>query len=157
MLIRKPKVSKDIELVKAGGGVLYRIMSGEVYVLLIHRRGFWDLPKGKIEDDESIEQGAVREVAEETGVALPHIVFGLGNTEHHYEQNGTLFHKTTHWYAMITSDESTIPQAEEQIEKTEWVILNEAIKMVEFDNLEIVLQRFKQKKADLMSGQPLRK
>ena len=56
---------KHFKLVKAAGGLVIN-KSGEV--LLIFRRGKWDLPKGKLDDNESLVECAVREVQEETGL-----------------------------------------------------------------------------------------
>ena len=54
---------KHFKLIKAGGG-LVKNKAGDV--LLIFRRGKWDLPKGKLDDNESLLECAVREVKEET-------------------------------------------------------------------------------------------
>lgn len=101
------------KVVKAGGGV---VMSGG-RLLLIFRRGVWDLPKGKLDDGESSKDGAVREVEEETGA-----VVSLGDkictTYHTYTLNGNRILKRTKWYRMNLVDATNLaPQAEENIEK----------------------------------------
>ncbi|MEX0639350.1 MAG: NUDIX domain-containing protein, partial [Balneolaceae bacterium] len=73
-------------IVEAGGGVVCRNHSGSIQVLLIYRNGVWDLPKGKLEEDESIAECAAREVAEETGIALPVVNDFLTVTRHGYKQ-----------------------------------------------------------------------
>ena len=57
---------KHFKLIKAGGG-LVKNKAGQI--LLIFRRGKWDLPKGKLDDNETLLQCAIREVREETGLA----------------------------------------------------------------------------------------
>jgi 8-oxo-dGTP diphosphatase len=59
----------DIETVRAGGGVVWRVNHGAVEVFLVHRPKYddWSIPKGKVEPGETEEQAAVREVEEETG------------------------------------------------------------------------------------------
>jgi 8-oxo-dGTP pyrophosphatase MutT (NUDIX family) len=52
-------------IIKAGGGI---VVNEQNEVLLIYRRGKWDLPKGKLDDGETIEECALREVKEETGL-----------------------------------------------------------------------------------------
>jgi len=130
--------------ISAAGGVVFKIIEGLVYVLLINRNGVWDIPKGKLEKGESIPMCAGREVAEETGSMLPIIISDLGTTYHEYDQKGKKYGKTTFWYAMIFPHPVDLtPQLDEGIEQLDWVELGEAINKVGFQNLEIVLQRFK--------------
>lgn len=106
------------EVVAAGGFV--RNPSGEA--LFIHRRGNWDLPKGKIDAGETPEIAAVREVEEECGVSGLTITGPLPNTYHIYPEKGQLILKTTHWFSMVTDDSSKlVPQAEEGIDDAQWV------------------------------------
>lgn len=58
------------EQVRAAGGLVVRERDGEVEVAVVHRPRYddWSLPKGKLEDGESFEAGALREVEEETGL-----------------------------------------------------------------------------------------
>ncbi len=108
---------KIYEPISAAGGAVF---NPEGKVLLIHRRGSWDLPKGKMDPGETPEQTAVREVQEETG--LNNITLGphLLDTWHTYEHKGKRVLKTTHWYKMQTTDHQLVPQAEEDIEQAVW-------------------------------------
>lgn len=127
----------------AAGGVVFRIEHEVVSILLIFRNGVWDLPKGKLEKGESIEMCASREVSEETGTQLPIIVGDLGTTKHQYIQKNKKYNKTTYWYAMVIPYHiQFVPQQNEGIEKIEWIILQEALKKVGFDNLKQILLRF---------------
>ncbi len=128
--------------VEAAGGVVYRVKNSEVEVLLIFRRGVWDLPKGKRDPGEKPEQCAAREVSEETGVGYPEIKQRLIETIHYYEEDGIIIRKLTTWFIMITPNEKVTPQQEEQIEKVRWVELEEAKKLVGFENLQKVLDEF---------------
>jgi len=88
----------------------------------MYRLGHWDLPKGKLETGENIEECALREVEEECG--LSGLILGdkLTETVHEYEQNGEHFVKTTHWYAMeVEGCPALTPQTEEGIEWVRWV------------------------------------
>lgn len=135
--------SEPFKPVIAAGGVVYETKRRQVYVILIYRRGYWDLPKGKREADESIEECARREVGEEINIT-PVIKSSLGTTVHSYERNGIIERKTTYWYAMVAEDTDEIrPETSEQIDKVSWYPLNTAIERVDFDNLKNVLQRFK--------------
>lgn len=127
----------------AGGGILYRQKGSRTQVLLIYRRGVWDLPKGKKEEDENIAECAMREVSEEVGIPLPVIDSELGTTYHEYMLAGTPVGKKTYWYAMRTQHgDSFTPQREEDIEQVEWVDLDKAREKVGFDNLRKILAAF---------------
>ena len=130
------------EHIQACGGVVYRIVGQEVQVLLIFRRGYWDIPKGKLEDNESIEMCAAREVSEETGIEIPMIIQSLGETSHTFLQDGISIKKTTHWFSMVTRSTQFTAQLEEDIEQVDWVELKLAQKLVGFQNLRTVLSRF---------------
>lgn len=129
--------------ITACGGVLFRVLDTELQVLLIRRRGLWDLPKGKRDGHESIPHAAVREVSEEVGVELPMIVTNLGHTWHSYASEDESYLKSTYWFVMVTREFEFSPQAEEDIDKVEWYPLDIASDIVAFDNLKEVLKRFK--------------
>jgi len=114
------KMLKDkIPQAKAGGGLVYN-KRGEV--LFILRNGKWDLPKGGIEKGEEIEETALREVEEETGVAGLNITDKLQKTYHVFKRNGQYKLKVTHWFEMKTSyDGKLTGQADEGIEQVVWV------------------------------------
>jgi len=132
--------------VTAAGGVVYKNETNHPKVLLIFRRGVWDLPKGKLEDGETIRECAVREVAEEVGIEKhPEITHTLDDTYHEYDQGGVHYGKTTHWFAMrLTTDPVSgfKPQKQEGIEEVEWVSLQEAKTRVGYENLFDVLTSF---------------
>ena len=126
----------------AGGGVIFTEWNHVTEVLMIHRRGVWDLPKGKIEPNETIEDGAMRETNEETGCSDLIIRFPLGKTEHNYYENGKYVIKKTYWFAMESGRPELKPQQSEQIDSLEWVKIGDAINKAHFDNLKMVLSRF---------------
>lgn len=113
------KLKEKIPVAKAGGGLVYN-KKGEV--LFILRNGKWDLPKGGIEKGEDIENTAVREVEEETGVKNLKITNKLQKTYHIFKRNGTYRLKITHWYEMKTDYTGKLfGQIEEGIEKVAWL------------------------------------
>lgn len=127
----------------AAGGVIYRKDGNGIQVVLIRRNGHWDLPKGKLERGESVQACAVREVSEELGITPPFIVCSLDATWHVYEMAGESYGKTTHWFLMISNATVYAPQAEEQVEEVIWTGIDDALRMVAFENLRIVLDRVK--------------
>jgi 8-oxo-dGTP pyrophosphatase MutT (NUDIX family) len=105
--------------VAAAGGVVYNT---EGKVLVIRRRETWDLPKGKADAGETIEQTALREVTEECGISPLSITKSLTKTYHTYHEKGKHIIKTTHWFVMTyTGNEKVVPQAEENITDAIWV------------------------------------
>ncbi len=105
--------------IKAAGGLVYND-KGEI--LLIFRRGFWDLPKGKIEVKEGKRTAAIREVCEETGLKNVEIKRKIGHSFHSYRlKTGVRALKKSIWYEMVTADEKLIPQTEEDIQIARWI------------------------------------
>ena len=112
-------LKSKIPVSKAGGGLVFN-KKGEV--LFIFRSGKWDLPKGGTEKGEDIENTAMREVEEETGVNNLKISKKLQKTYHVFKRNGVYKLKITHWFEMTTDFEGTpIGQIEEGIEKAVWL------------------------------------
>jgi 8-oxo-dGTP pyrophosphatase MutT (NUDIX family) len=110
---------KKFVLVKAGGGL---VRSGEGKYLFIFRRGYWDLPKGKLDPGETIEHCAMREVMEETGIDGVTLEGPLLITYHTYDESGKHILKETHWFRMLSPVPNELtPQAEEQITELRWV------------------------------------
>ncbi|BAV06528.1 ADP-ribose pyrophosphatase YjhB, NUDIX family [Filimonas lacunae] len=106
------------KIIAAGGLVL----NENAELLMIYRRGTWDLPKGKLDEGETIAACAVREVQEETGLKQVILGEGLGITIHTYTAYGEEILKETHWYKMeAPGSQVLVPQTEEDIEKIEWV------------------------------------
>jgi 8-oxo-dGTP pyrophosphatase MutT (NUDIX family) len=129
--------------VTAAGGVVFRVDPSGIQVLVIRRNGNWDLPKGKLELGESVQLCAVREVSEELGIPHPMVVCSLDATWHTYSMEGESYGKTTHWFLMISLATTFVPQVEEFIEEVLWIGIDEAIGLVAFNNLKIVLERTK--------------
>lgn len=110
-------LKSKFDIVEAGGGIVRR--EGEI--LLIFRKGKWDLPKGKLESNETKKEGALREVEEETGVKVS-IQNKIGSTWHTYLHNNKYVLKRTYWYAMGCNDDSKMkPQKSEGIEVVRWM------------------------------------
>ncbi|WP_018621011.1 NUDIX hydrolase [Spirosoma luteum] len=109
-------IKKPFKVIKAAGGV---VLKGDK-MLLMFRRGVWDLPKGKLDPGESSRMGAAREVREETGVKVS-VHQRICTTWHTYTLNGNRILKRTKWYQMGVLDESRMaPQLDEDIEKLSW-------------------------------------
>ena len=105
--------------IEAAGGLVY---NSRGKMLMIFRNDKWDLPKGKLEVGESVQECAIREVEEESGVSNLRIVNELQTTYHTYEINGSSMLKCTYWFEMHTDcNKQLVPQIAEGITKVEWV------------------------------------
>jgi ADP-ribose pyrophosphatase YjhB (NUDIX family) len=102
------------KVIKAGGGLVFNDRNEFIG---IYRRGMNDLPKGKLDEGETIEECAVREVKEECGINNVEITEKLTITYHIYFIGNTPVLKETHWFRMYTNETELIPQTEEDIEE----------------------------------------
>ena len=107
------------KLVHAAGGA---VSDDQGRLLAIHRLGCWDLPKGKVEKGETVEDAAVREVEEECGLTGILLEEQLCETWHTYERNGKQYLKCTHWFRMrVSGAQPLVPQEEEGIQEARWM------------------------------------
>lgn len=125
----KTDLKELFKIVKASGGVVENEL-GEL--LFIFRRGFWDLPKGKIDEGESKKDAAVREVEEETGIQNIELGKKLIVTKHMYRtRQGKRAIKKSYWYKMKATKQTLTPQLEEDILKAEWLKIADVLKKEE--------------------------
>jgi ADP-ribose pyrophosphatase YjhB (NUDIX family) len=105
--------------IKAAGGL---VRNPDGNILFIFRLGAWDLPKGKLKKNEGIEEGALREVTEETGLSSLRIIYPLPSTYHIYtDRKGRACLKETYWFEMMYEGvEIPVPQTEEDITEVRW-------------------------------------
>ncbi len=114
--------SAMFHIIEAAGG-LVKNKKGEG--LFIFRNDKWDLPKGKIESNESIKAAAIREVKEECGISEVTIIKELHPTFHVYFLKEKAILKCTYWFEMHCNESSAlIPQTEEGITEVKWVAYN---------------------------------
>lgn len=106
-------------IIEAAGGIVYNT---DKKLLLIHRLGYWDMPKGKMDAGETPEEAALREVREETGVVeLYSDGFALTTYHTYRDRDERRALKPSHWFYMHTPETKLTPQTEENIEKAVWI------------------------------------
>lgn len=133
------KFLKLLPNVVAGGG---KVFNDKGEILFIYRNDKWDLPKGKAELHEAIEETAVREVAEETGVAGLKIIKPLQTTYHIFKRNGKHKIKITYWFEMQTNFSGKLyPQENEGITKVAWLNAKESQEALEnsYANIKLLV------------------
>ena len=120
------KLFENFDFIEAAGGIVKRKKS----YLFIKRNGLWDIPKGKIEINESVELAAVREIEEECGILNPKIEHMICITYHTYLYKGIATIKKTYWFSLLyDGDKKTTAQLEEGITKVKWFKEDEIFKI----------------------------
>ncbi len=123
---------------KSAGGKVFN-KNGEI--LFIYRFDRWDLPKGKLEKGEKIEECAVREVEEECGIDQLKILKQLETTYHIFDFKGIKILKQTYWFLMETEfSGKPVPQTEESITIAEFKNPQEVEKALKntYENIRIL-------------------
>lgn len=109
--------SKEFIFIEAAGGL---INNDKNQYLFIYRHDKWDLPKGKLDKNESPEKAAVRECQEECGLKKIKLNEFLTNTYHIYFYKKDWALKKTYWYRMLCNETNLVPQLEESITEVAW-------------------------------------
>jgi 8-oxo-dGTP pyrophosphatase MutT (NUDIX family) len=128
----------------SAGGVVYRRDGDEIEIVLASRRTrrgelAWGLAKGGIEDEESMEDAAVREVREETGL-LAEIESSLGETRYFYVWEDVRIRKTVHFFLMRHTG-GDIDDRDDEMEEIRWFPLERALKRAAYRGERDVLAR----------------
>ncbi|OFX18548.1 MAG: hypothetical protein A2041_02935 [Bacteroidetes bacterium GWA2_31_9b] len=106
-------------VIEAAGGL---VKAPDNKILVINRRGFWDLPKGKLELQEKPERGAMREVEEECGLQNLRLSSLIETTFHTYTIEDKNILKKTYWYEMLhDGNQIPVPQLQEDITEAKWI------------------------------------
>jgi 8-oxo-dGTP pyrophosphatase MutT (NUDIX family) len=114
------------------GGVVIRHANGGVEICIGRRgdRGTWTLPKGTPSAAETIEETALREVAEETGLEV-RIEAPVGAIEYFFTQSGTRIHKTVHFFLMVAIGGS-LDDHDHEFDDVRWVPIDEGRRMLSY-------------------------
>jgi 8-oxo-dGTP pyrophosphatase MutT (NUDIX family) len=124
----------------SAGGVIFRRGDAGPHVLLIRDAyAHWGLPKGHLEEGETPDVAALREVREETGLSA--LVLGplLRTIDWRFRSGATLVHKFCHFYLIECPAGEAVPQLEEGITECSWLPLDAAVERISYRNAREVL------------------
>lgn len=129
---------------KSAGTLLYKKIDNKYYVVIVHpsgpmnRNNPWSIPKGKIEENESIEDAARRETKEETGVVAGELYY-LGSIR--YKSRSA---KTVHCYAGKLPDDAEPKSVSWETDEVKLSELSEAKQLLHKDQSELIdlLERY---------------
>ena len=114
----------DLPIVRSAGGLVY---NDNYHILLIFKRGKWDLPKGRFDEESDAMETALREINEETGLDRKQLTIKgkLVSTWHTTRHKKIKYLKKTHWFLVhYNGDDADVsPQIEEGIIECRWVHL----------------------------------
>lgn len=136
----------------AAGGVVMRERDGELEVVVAGRASddTWVFPKGQPAAGESVEETAVREVSEETGLAVQ-ILAPIGATEYWFASRGVRYHKVVHFFLMEAVG-GDVAQHDAEYDLVSWLGVAEAERRLSFQNYRDVLRRAVEAYAELRAA-----
>lgn len=124
----------------SAGGVVHRMVDGRIEFALVHRRSpvLWALPKGTPDAGETIEETALRETREETGLEVA-IDRPLHSIRYFFVRGSTRFHKTVHFFLMHQIGGST-DDHDAEFDEVRWVEAHEALALLNHATERAVLE-----------------
>lgn len=128
----------------SAGGVIFRRHAGELQTVLIHVRHRWGLPKGHVEEGESAERAAVREVREETGLE-GRVIQKLGDIRYSYrdktkQEEAIRIYKRVHFY-LLRYLKGDVQDHDHEVDEARWFRMDEAIRNLKFATERKMVQR----------------
>lgn len=125
----------------SAGGVIHRSNGELIEVVLVHRLRplLWALPKGTPDSGETIEETALRETREETGIAAE-IEAPLRAIQYFFVRRGTRFHKTVHFFLMRPVG-GALEDHDAEFDEARWVQLEEARELLSYPTERLVLEQ----------------
>jgi 8-oxo-dGTP pyrophosphatase MutT (NUDIX family) len=128
----------------SAGGIVIRLVAGRPQLVVGMRRRdrdgvTWTLPKGTPQSGETLEETALREVGEETGLDVG-ITGPLGSIEYSFVQRGTRIHKTVHYFSMEPCG-GDLSRHDHEFEQVRWIGLDEAGSVLTFETERDLVSR----------------
>ena len=121
--------------------MIYRTGAGGIEVVLAHRRNppVWALPKGTPDADETLEETALRETREETGLEVE-VVEPIDAIHYFFVRSSVRFRKTVHFYLMRAVGGDT-ERHDREFDEVRWVPIGEAIRLLTYPTERAIVER----------------
>ncbi|HET8571922.1 MAG TPA: NUDIX hydrolase [Candidatus Limnocylindria bacterium] len=116
----------------SAGGVVHRSLDGRLEIVLVHRRRpvLWALPKGTPDAGETLEETALRETREETGLEVE-LEAPIRAIRYFFVHGSTRFHKTVHFYLMRPVG-GALEQHDHEFDEVRWLQVEEALGLMSY-------------------------
>jgi bis(5'-nucleosidyl)-tetraphosphatase len=126
----------------SSGGVILREGNSDFEILLIKDSyGNWTWPKGNIEKDETSEEAAIREIAEEVGLKRIKLIDRISEVRYFYRRGANLIFKTVYIYLFQTEEEEKLKVLTSEIEDAKWFTSVEALEKIDYKGAKEVLKK----------------
>lgn len=133
---KKQSIQEVVREPTAGGIVFRRGESGDVEILLIQdAKDRWTIPKGHIEEGETAQETALREIAEEAGIKLSEAICWLGKIHFRYRRINTLVLMTQQVYLVRALGDTNDIQKEEWMNGIKWFKFHDALDVIEYEDI----------------------
>lgn len=133
---RRSQIQEIVREPTAGGVVFRRNKDGEVEILLFQdARERWSIPKGHIEEGETAQQTAVREIGEETGITDTEVIGWLGKVNFRFRRINTLVIMSTQVYLVKAKGDTDKLKKEEWMKGIKWFKFNDALDAIEYEDI----------------------
>jgi 8-oxo-dGTP pyrophosphatase MutT (NUDIX family) len=125
----------------SAGGVVHRSQLGRIEIALVHRHAppLWALPKGTPDAGETLEETALRETREETGLRVE-IEEPIGSVSYFFVRASTRFHKTVHFFLMRPIG-GRLEDHDHEFDEVRWVQLQEALELMSYATEREMVER----------------
>lgn len=148
---KKPSIQEIVREPTAGGIVFRRDKEGGIEILLIQdTKDRWTIPKGHIEEGETAQETAKREIGEEAGLTDTEILGWLGKIHFRYRRVDKLVLMTTQIYLVRAGGDTNAIQKEEWMNGIKWFKFNDALDAIEYEDIGklmlMAMKRIRQEK-----------
>lgn len=133
---KKPSIQEIVREPTAGGIVFRRDKNGGIEILLIQdAKDRWTIPKGHIEEGETAQQTAKREIGEEAGLHDVDMLGWLGKIHFRYRRIDKLVLMTTQIYLVRAKGDTDAIQKEDWMNDIKWFKFHDALDAIEYEDI----------------------